>query len=142
MFFLTEAIATSGMTVFPPFKMGVTSTSSHWMGTYFEHKHGFRPGVRSVLYVGSSVDVFHGVANFRTNTWVDRHVMARSRLERCSPSPGIKVTVYLPYTTGSISFSALLGGEEKCGTYVRAFLTSEGGSWCGGSITTEGLRPR
>lgn len=32
MFFLTDAMASSGMTVLPFFRMGVTSTSSHLMG--------------------------------------------------------------------------------------------------------------
>jgi hypothetical protein len=32
-FFFMELTAESGMTVFPPFKTGVTSTSSHWIGT-------------------------------------------------------------------------------------------------------------
>jgi hypothetical protein len=32
-FFLTDVIASSGMTVLPALRMGVTSTSSHWMGT-------------------------------------------------------------------------------------------------------------
>lgn len=33
-FFLIDAMASSGMAVLPFFKMGVTSTSSHLMGTY------------------------------------------------------------------------------------------------------------
>ena len=33
-FFLTDAIAESGITVFPPFVTGVTLTSSQLMGTY------------------------------------------------------------------------------------------------------------
>lgn len=70
---------------------------------------------------------------------MDRHVMARSKRKRYSPSPGIKVTVYLPYTTKSISLFCAPG--EKYGTYVRAFLTSKGGSRCSRSITTEGLCP-
>ena len=32
-FFLIEFTAASGITVLPPFKTGVTSTSSHWIGT-------------------------------------------------------------------------------------------------------------
>jgi hypothetical protein len=32
-FFLIELTAASGMTVLPPFRTGVTSTSSHWIGT-------------------------------------------------------------------------------------------------------------
>lgn len=34
MFFLTLAMAASGMTVLPFFKMGVTSTSSHVIGAW------------------------------------------------------------------------------------------------------------
>jgi len=32
-FFLTDWMAASGMAVFPFTRIGVTSTSSHWMGT-------------------------------------------------------------------------------------------------------------
>ncbi len=34
-FFLTELIAASGMTVLPPLRTGATLTSSHSIGTYY-----------------------------------------------------------------------------------------------------------
>ena len=37
-FFLTEVIAESGITVFPPLNTGVTLTSSHSIGTYELHE--------------------------------------------------------------------------------------------------------
>jgi hypothetical protein len=38
-FFFTELIATSGITVFPAFRTGVTLTSSHSMGTCWRVSH-------------------------------------------------------------------------------------------------------
>lgn len=53
-------------------------------------------------YVGGGVDGLHRLANFRTNTCTSRHVMPSSVSKKCSPSPGIKVTVYFPYSTNAI----------------------------------------
>ncbi len=46
--------------------------------------------------------------------------------------------VFALYHPFHLIFHAL---EAKDRTYVCAFLTSEGSSWCGRSVTTEGLRP-
>ena len=54
-FFRTDWMAWSGITVLPPFSTGVTLTSSHWMGTYKPTISGEHPSC-NMLYFGSIVD--------------------------------------------------------------------------------------
>lgn len=69
-FFLTELIATSDITDFPPLIMGVTSTSSHWIGTW---RKGYEMGViitvRYGICLGCSVDIPDRLGDFGANTW-------------------------------------------------------------------------
>jgi hypothetical protein len=67
-FFLTLAIALSGMTVRPSFKIGVTSTSSHAIGAYLSatsHKSHTPDGL---AYLGSFEDLLNTLGDFFTYT--------------------------------------------------------------------------
>lgn len=80
-FFFTLAMASSGMTVFPSFKVGVTSTGSHLIGAYLD---------LSLLYLRRS-----GALPSVT------FAAAKMSLTDCAisgpmPSPSINVTVYFP----------------------------------------------
>lgn len=125
------------MTVLPPLRIGATLTSSQSIGTYADLSTSSSP-INSRAYICGRVNGLDRLADLRPNTCTPRHVMPCTTTEKGSPSPGIKVTVYLPYSTNLRLVSCVVRGSEK--THVRAFLTSEGGGRGGGrSVVTEGL---
>lgn len=63
-------MASSGIVVFPSFKMGVTSTGSHLMGAYnyFSPQFfGARANKKNKLYLCGSKNILHGLRNFGTD---------------------------------------------------------------------------
>jgi hypothetical protein len=71
-----EAIASSGIAVFPSLRMGVTSTGSHRIGVY-----SYLPISTCRTLAASKID------------------LTLSAISGPIPSPGIKVTVYIPYSS-------------------------------------------
>lgn len=69
-FLLTDWIADSGMTVFPPFNTGVTLTSSHCTGTYTRvgQVKSISNPIEMATHVSRLVNILNGLANFRPDT--------------------------------------------------------------------------
>ena len=87
-------------------------------------------GTSKSTYVGGGVDGLHRLANFRTNTCTSRHVMPSSVSKKCSPSPGISVTVYFPYKRQHLSTDPTATRLA----YIGTLLSSKRGRRCCGSI--------
>lgn len=69
-FFFTDWIAASGMTVLPPLRIGVTLTSSHSIGTFTNKVRSSMLLMHNrVTYASSSVDILDRLADFGTNTY-------------------------------------------------------------------------
>lgn len=80
-FFLTLAIALSGMTVRPSFRIGVTSTSSHEIGAYYFQLYILARDMESLAHLGSFEDLFNTLCDLLTDTisWNQSdHVVALS----------------------------------------------------------------
>jgi hypothetical protein len=76
-FLFTDAIASSGMTVFPPLRTGVTLTSSHWIGTFSHYQFLLvRSETAHKTHVCSVIDIFYRLTDFRTNAYVCRCMLA------------------------------------------------------------------
>ena len=68
-FFFTELIAASGITVLPPFNIGVTLTSSQSMGTLGNHLYALSRIQKCNTNLRSFVNILYGFTDFRANTW-------------------------------------------------------------------------
>lgn len=91
----TLLIASSGIVVLPSFRIGVTSTGSHLMGTYFQFSSVF--DVRVILGFLGSFFTFAAEKISLTDWDISGPI----------PSPSISVTVYLPYENKKVSHYSL-----------------------------------
>lgn len=68
----TLLIASSGIVVLPSFRIGVTSTGSHLMGTYFQFSSVFDVRVSrllgELLYICCRKDILDGLGDLRSDT--------------------------------------------------------------------------